>query len=79
MLIKEFDRQFNNLVQKGYPEAADIPGHRLLGNIEPLREKISELVLPEVDLEKGQLPFVIVVTSDLLTIQRVHAACRAAW
>lgn len=67
---KEFDRQVNNLLQKGYAEAADISATEFLQHIEPLKESIEELSLTEVDLAKGQLPFVIVVRSDLVNVEK---------
>jgi hypothetical protein len=69
-LRTEFDYQANNLLQKGYPEAADVSAEGFLKHIEPLKEKIGELTLTEIDLEKGQLPFVIVVRSDLIPVEK---------
>ncbi len=65
-LIKNFDRQVNNLLQKGYADAAGLPAEEFLAHIEPLRLKLADLVAPEVDLEAGRLPFVIVIKSDLV-------------
>jgi len=67
---KELDRQVNNLLQKGYLEAAGVSAEEFLKHIEPLNERIGELVLPEIDLEKGQLPFVIVIKSDLVAAEK---------
>jgi hypothetical protein len=69
-LRKEFDRQANNLLQKGYPEAANVSAEEFLKYIEPLKERIGKLTLTEIDLEKGQLPFVIVVRSDLIPVEK---------
>lgn len=69
-LRKEFDRQVNNLRQKGYPEAAGVSAEEFLKHIEPLKERMGELVPPEIDLEKGQLPFVIVVKSDWVAAEK---------
>ncbi len=65
-LIKEFDRQVENLLQKGYPKAAGLSTEDFLMHINPLKQKINHLVVPGVDVEVGRLPFVIVVKSDLV-------------
>ena len=67
---REFDRQVNNLFQKGYAEAADISADEFLKHIKPLKERIVSLSLTEIDIEKGKLPFVIVVKSDLLNVEK---------
>jgi len=69
-LRKEFDRQVNNLLQKGYPEAAGVSAEEFLKPIEPLKERMGELALPEIDLEQGQLPMVIVVKSDWVAAEK---------
>lgn len=69
-LRKEFDRQANNLLQKGYPKAAKASAAEFLKHIEPLKEKLEELVVPEIDLEQGHLPFVIVIKSDLVSAKK---------
>lgn len=65
-LQKEFDRQVENLIQKGYPRIAGISVKEFLKHLEPLKTKDDKLKMFEVDLEKGLLPFVIVVKSDLV-------------
>ena len=69
-LRKAFDRQANNLLQKGYPRAANVSAEAFLKHIEPLKERIGALTLTEIDVEKGQLPFVIVVRSDLVPVEQ---------
>ena len=63
-LRKEFDRQIDNLLSKEYPKVAGIPEATFLKHISPLKDKVGELVAPEVDLEKGHLPFVIVINGS---------------
>jgi hypothetical protein len=65
-LREEFDRQVENLLQKGYPEAAGLPVEGFLRHIEPLIRKVEHLVVAEPDWEKGYLPFVIVIKSSLV-------------
>lgn len=57
---EEFDRQTRNFIQKGYPKIAGISTKEFLGLLEPLKSKIAKLPLPEGDIEKGYLPFVLV-------------------
>ncbi len=72
-LLKEFDRQVDTLAQKGYAKIAGLSEQEFFKHLEPLREKARELDAPEVDLEKGILPFVIVVKSDLVTSEQAMA------
>ena len=69
-LKREFDRQVENLLQKGYPEAAGLSVAGLLKNLKPLKDKIERLTVPETDFEKGRLPFIIVIKSDLVPTER---------
>ncbi len=64
-LQKEFDRQVQNLLLKGYPEASQLTEKEFLAHILPLKDKLDHVSESEVDLEKGHLPFVIVITSAL--------------
>jgi hypothetical protein len=52
----EFDRQTQNLIQKGYPAAAGLSEMEFLHIIEPLKLKLSELNVPEADLDRGIYP-----------------------
>ncbi len=69
-LKKEFDYQVENLVQKGYPEVAGVKTSKFLTHIEPLRERVGELAVPEKDFDEGHLPFVIVVKRDLVAAEK---------
>ncbi len=69
-LSQEFDRQINNLLQRGYPAAAGLPTGEFLKHLKPLKVRIEDIVPLEVDLEQGQLPFVIVVKSDLVSVDK---------
>ena len=65
-LQKEFNRQVENLIQKGYPEAAKLTQEAFIEEIESLRSKLEGLLLGELDLDKGYIPFVIVVSHMLV-------------
>ncbi len=67
MLNDEFDRQVANLVAKGYPGLANLSEDAFVNEITPLKEKLMGLSLPELDLEAGKLPFVIVVSNTLIS------------
>ncbi len=60
----EFDRQLENLMQKGYPKFAGVKTEEFIKRVEPLKKRVKRLSVPEIDLEKGRLPFVIVIKSD---------------
>ncbi len=51
--IKEFDRQVENLLQKNYPKSANLTAKEFLKYTEPLKQKLQNITLPEIDLEKG--------------------------
>lgn len=72
-LLKEFDRQVDILAQKGYAKIAGVSEQDFFKNLEPLRKKAGEFDSPEADLEKGFLPFVIVVKSNLVTLEQAMA------
>ncbi len=63
-LRNEFDRQVENLVQKGCPKAAGVSAEQFLKHIEPLKKRINRLAVSEMDLEKGRLPLVVVIKSE---------------
>lgn len=69
----EFDRQLENLIQKGYPKAAGVETEEFIKHIEPLKKRIKKLALPEIDLGKGRLPFVIVIKSDWVPAEKAMA------
>ena len=69
-LKRQFDRQADNLLRKGYPEAAGLSVEDFLKHIEPLKEKAEQLTAPEEDLGRGRLPFTLVIKSDLVATER---------
>lgn len=69
-LIAEFERQVENLLTKGYPKAAGISVQEFLHLIEPLREQVNHLSVSIVDIDRGYLPFVIVVKSELVPTEK---------
>lgn len=70
-LFKEFDRQLKNLVDKGYPQIAKLDVETFREKAVPLLSKLEKLKLPDVDLDKGRLPFVIVVKRDLVPTEKM--------
>lgn len=69
-LLQEFDRQVGNLLQKKYPEAANMSTQDFLSLITPLREKVNALPALQVDFEQGKLPFVIVIKAALVPTEK---------
>lgn len=68
---KEFKSQLNNLLQRGYSGAAGITEKTFTKIIAPLEEKLRGLSLPEADSERGELPFVIVIKQELVSIGKM--------
>lgn len=69
-LEQEFERQLNNLLQKGYPEAANVSPAEFLSYVKSLKNNLLNLNVPEVDLENGYLPFVIVIKRELVPTEK---------
>jgi hypothetical protein len=67
--LQEFDRQVNTFLQKKYPQNAGVSTDAFLTLMAPLKAILPTIRLPEIDLEQGILPFVIVISSDILTPQ----------
>ncbi len=64
---QEFDRQVATLIDKGYSQFAQLSEDDFKSELESLREKLPESNGAEIDLEKGTLPFVLVVKSSLVS------------
>ncbi|MDQ0871757.1 hypothetical protein QFZ77_000416 [Paenibacillus sp. V4I3] len=64
LLIDEFNRQVENLVDKGYPYIAGVTKEAFKQHLEPLRDRIKELEQLKKEPRAGYVPFVIVVQSD---------------
>lgn len=62
----EFERQTTTLLQKGYPKAAGMNEEAFLQWLEPLKKHLHTIPYDDVDLEKGLLPFVIVIKSVMI-------------
>jgi hypothetical protein len=67
---REFERQVENLVRKGYPEVAGITAGEFRRQLGPLGESIRQLAALEVAGEAGRIPFVIVVKRELVAVER---------
>jgi hypothetical protein len=78
----EFERQLENPVEKGYPDAAGLAPAAFRRRVEPLREVAAALPAANPDLERGRIPFVIVAGRDLVgpegAIARVERRGRPA-
>jgi hypothetical protein len=73
VLEKEFDRQLETLLRKEYPTLLGVTEKKFTKELEPLKSTLAEILSPEVDLEQGKLPFVIVVQSELLKVDETMA------
>lgn len=69
-ITKEIDRQIDNILKK-YPEVANIVENDFSAKIELLKTKLESLSLPEINLEKGNLPFVLVVKTQQLSSEKM--------
>src|SRR5690606_8953697 len=64
---QEFDRQVATLFDNGYAKLAQLSEDTFRNELESLREKLPASIDVEIDLEKGILPFVIVVKNSLVS------------
>lgn len=69
-LSVEFDRQVQNLLDKGYPKAAGISEEDFKKLLDPLKDKLSDHEDLELDIENGKVPFVIVFKSELVDSEK---------
>ncbi len=69
----EFDKQVQNLIQKGYPKVIGREYNTFIGLFKSLRTRLEGLNVPDADFEKGLLPFVIVVKSNLIPTDKAMA------
>jgi hypothetical protein len=68
--LEEFERQTQNLIEKQYPQEANISINEFLNILTPLKTILEGTSLSELDIEKGILPFVIVVKSDIVSTEK---------
>ena len=68
-LEKEFDRQVENLFQKGYQNIAGIKAEDFIKHVNPLKEQLNELAALETEVQEGRIPFVIVIKNDLVAAE----------
>lgn len=73
-LQTEFYTQKQTLIDKGYPALAKLKANAFSALIEPLREKLSQIDVSEIDLVSGYLPFVIVVSHTCVPTTDAMAA-----
>ncbi len=68
ILHLEFKRQLDNLLDNGYPEAANLSREKFKAIVEPLIMKVDSATY-DIDYEKGTLPFVIVVSNKFVSTE----------
>ncbi|NTU73108.1 hypothetical protein HGB07_02965 [Candidatus Roizmanbacteria bacterium] len=68
--IEEFEKQVGNLLQKGYPKLCRKTEEEFSRLVKPFGAVIENLSNPTVDIEKGYLPFVLVVKSELIIVEK---------
>jgi hypothetical protein len=61
----EFDRQLDNLVDRGYPRIAGLTAGAFTRRLRPLREVAAELEEPDDASAAERIPFVIIANGDL--------------
>ncbi len=75
LLDAEFDRQIQNLLQRGYPGHVGLSDEEFADTLQPLRAKLGTLPSLPTDATDDRVPFVIVVTSSwVATEAALHLA-----
>lgn len=69
-VTEEFDRQVENLITKRYPEFAGVSEELFRKELAALKHYLPSEIEYPLDLEKGLLPFVIVVTSQVISAEQ---------
>ena len=69
-LNQEFEKQVATLVFKGYPKLAQLSDESFKKRLSILEQMLPKDLDVEIDLEKGTLPFVIVVESSLVQAEQ---------
>lgn len=72
-ILQEFERQQENLIQKGYVQASGLTESKFLNLTTPLKDEIEKIPTSAVDLENGKLPFTLVVQSTLIPTESAMA------
>lgn len=70
MALNEFERQVENLIQKGYPALAGLNEHEFKKHLQPLKEKADEIEKKVEEPQPGRVPFIIVVKSDWVNVDK---------
>jgi hypothetical protein len=73
-LKAEFDLQKQTLIDKQYPALAKLSVDAFSAIIAPLRKKLSQIDVSEIDVVSGYLPFVIVVSHTCVNTADAMAA-----
>lgn len=63
---QEFDHQVQHLIEKKYPESANISEVEFLELVTPLKNFTDQIPQKEINLEEGYLPFVIVIPTAVI-------------
>lgn len=69
-LNQEFEKQVATLVSKGYPKLAQLSDESFKNRLSILEQMLPKDLDVEIDLEKGTLPFVIVVKSSMVQAEQ---------
>ena len=70
---QEFDRQLATLLERGYHDLAGVDAFEFTHHVEPLRDLVQSLAVPEPDLDAGRLGFVIVVNGHAAPAEQAMA------
>ena len=66
----EFDRQVENLIQKGYHAAAGVEEEDFRRRLDPLRERVGSVARLENCGEAARIPFAIVVKPEMVAADK---------
>lgn len=70
MAANEFERQVENLIQKGYPALAGLNEHEFQQQLQPLKESANEIEKKVEEPLPGRVPFIIVVNSEWVNVDK---------
>ncbi len=70
-ISNEFNLQLQKLINKGYHKASKLTEENFRSKITPLESKLYDIHLTDIDLERGKLPFVIVIKNSLIPSEKM--------
>jgi hypothetical protein len=67
--LQELERQISNLIEKEYPKHSGLTNEEFTKLFHAIKNSITNADIPELDIENGILPFVVVIKRELVDLK----------